>query len=158
MRYNTPMRPPVDWLPVLRDALAQDGRCRLPLRGDSMTPTLPPACEIEIVPLTDAPAPGALLVFALGGGLVAHRLARRAGDRFICQGGNRRAPDPPLARGQVLGEVVGAWVDGRRVWPGRGERVTALWWLARHRAYAAARRARQFARGQARADHKYDHE
>lgn len=128
-----------DWLPLLRDALAAEGRCRLPLRGDSMAPTLPAACEIEIAPLGGAPRLGALIVFAQGAGLVAHRLAWRAGGRLFAQGDHRRAADPPLLPEQVLGVVAAAWVDGRRVWPRRGERIVAAWWVARAWMWRGAR-------------------
>jgi hypothetical protein len=136
-------RPPPPLLPVLRDALAREGRLRLPLRGDSMLPTLPRECEIEVAALAGQPRVGELLVFALGDGLVAHRLARRAGERLICQGDGRRAPDPPLRREQVLGRVVRATVDGAPVWPRRGERARAAWWVARAAAWQAARRVAQ---------------
>ena len=129
-----------EYLPLLRDVMARDGRYWLPLAGNSMLPTLPSACDIEVVP-ADAPRLGDLLVFALGDALVAHRLVRRKGDRLICQGDNRRAADPPLRREQVLGRVAAAWVDGARVWPGRGARVAALWWVARAWMWGSARRA-----------------
>lgn len=133
-------RPATEWLPLLQEALARDGRARLPLRGDSMLPTLPAACEIEVAPLEREPRPGELLVFALGAGLVAHRLTARRGAIWNAQGDNRRAPDAPLAREQVLGRVVAAFDGERQIWPRRGERIRAVWWLARARAWTAARR------------------
>ncbi len=39
------------WLLLLQEALAQQGRFVLPLRGASMRPTLPVECDIEIAPL-----------------------------------------------------------------------------------------------------------
>ncbi len=128
-----------EFLPLLREALEREGRFRLPLRGNSMLPTLPAACEIEVVPAGE-PRVGELLVFALGDALVAHRLVRRRGEWLVCQGDNRRAADPPLRRGQVLGRMAGAWVEGQRVWPGRWERVAVAWWVARGWGGGGARR------------------
>jgi hypothetical protein len=133
-------RPAADWLPLLQEALAREGRARLPLRGDSMLPTLPLACEIEVAPLGREPRPGELLVFALGAGLVAHRLTAQRGAAWIAQGDNRRAPDPPLPRDQVLGRVVAAFDGERQVWPRRGERIRATRWVGRARLWQAARR------------------
>jgi hypothetical protein len=120
------------WLPLLRTALEAEGRFRLPLRGTSMTPTLPPACEIEVVPLAGAPRLGSLIVFASGDALVAHRLVRRAGRRLIAQGDNRLAPDASLDPAQVLGVVADARTDDRVVWPGRLSSFAAALWVARH--------------------------
>ena len=129
------------WLPLLREALAREGAFRLPLRGDSMAPTLPSACEIEVVPLPGEPAAGELIVFALADALVAHRLTRRASNGWIAQGDNRRVADPALTREQILGRVAAAYAGAERVWPRRGERVAAGWWIARARALGMARAA-----------------
>jgi hypothetical protein len=136
------------WLPLLRDALTREGRFCLPLRGNSMLPTLPTECEIDVVPISDAPAAGQLVVFALGDALVAHRIVRRDGERWIAQGDNRRVADPPLAPGQVLGRVVAAHAGGRRVWPGPAESALARWWVARAWALRGARWAAWKARGE----------
>jgi hypothetical protein len=147
-----------DYLPLLREALDREGRFRLPLRGNSMLPTLPAACEIEVEPLAGEPALGALLVFALGDALVAHRLVRRKGGRLVCQGDNRRAPDSPLRPEQVLGRVVAAWADGARLWPGPADRARSAWWVARAWGWAGARRAHRFARGTTRPAAHHHHE
>ena len=97
-------------LPLLRDALAREGRIQFPLRGDSMLPTLPLECEIEVVPLPDELRVGDLVVFALQDTLVAHRLVRRAA-RLLAHGDNRRVADPPLLTEQMLGLVSRAFVD-----------------------------------------------
>jgi len=120
--------------PLLRQALAAEGRFRWRLRGRSMAPTLPAACEIEVIPLP-APTPlGALVVFAAGDALIAHRLVRRAGGRWITQGDGCLTPDAPLAPEQILGVVAAAYRDGRRCWPGRAERGLAWFWIARRHA------------------------
>ena len=118
--------------PLLRQALAAEGRFRWQLRGRSMTPTLPPACQIEVVPLSEPTPLGALVVFAAGDRLIAHRLVRRAGGRWVTQGDATLAADAPLAADQILGVVAVAYRDGRRCWPARGARWLAWFWIARH--------------------------
>lgn len=125
-------------LPLLQEELARRGRFTLPLRGNSMRPTLPSECDIDIVPLGE-PAPGQLVVFAIDGALVAHRIVRRAGAFWIAQGDNRRGPDRALKAEQMLGRVVAGRVQGRQVWPGRFERRLAWVWLVRHQVLRAAR-------------------
>lgn len=120
------------WLPVLRDALAREGAFRFSLRGNSMRPTLPVDCTIDVRPLPPHVRPGALIVFAAGDALIAHRLVRRKDSAWIAQGDGRLAPDLPLASQQVLG-TVGAAFDGTRpIWPGPAEPLLALFWVARH--------------------------
>ncbi len=131
------------WLPLLREALAREGRFRWRLRGDSMAPTLPPDCEIEIAPLPPAVRLGELVVFAAGDMLVAHRLVRRVRGRWITQGDGQRTPDPPLDQAQALGIVTAAYQGSRRCWPHPLSRLRALLWIARHhllRVWRAGRR------------------
>lgn len=125
---------------MLRDALAQHGRFVFSLRGNSMLPTLPEECEIEVVPLPGISRPGQLIVFAAGDLLVAHRLVAIKADLWRAQGDNRRGPDDPLQPEQVLGIVAAARVRGHRVWPRRGEWARAQFYIARYRALAVARR------------------
>ena len=120
------------WLPLLRESLVREGCFRWPLRGTSMTPTLPPDCEVEIIPLPPAVPLGALIVFGDGDALIVHRLVRRAAGRWITQGDGRLGPDRPLAPEQVLGMVVAAYRTGRRCWPTPLVRVAIPLWLARH--------------------------
>lgn len=127
------------WLPLLRDALAQEGCFRFPLRGSSMRPTLPAACEIVIVPPPAHLALGSLLVFVSGDTLIAHRLVRRTATGWVTHGDGRWGPDRPLQPAQVLGVVAAAHRDGRRIWPGPGERLVRWFWVARHHALRPAR-------------------
>ncbi len=120
------------WLPLLREALAREGRFRFPLRGTSMRPTLPVACEIEIAPPPRKTRLGSLLVFANDNSLIAHRLVRRAAAGWIAHGDGRWGPDRPLQPEQVLGVVAAAYLDGRRVWPSAAEGVVRWAWIARH--------------------------
>ncbi len=130
------------WLPILQEALTREGRFRFPLHGTSMRPTLPTVCQIEIVPLPAAPADvplGALIVYAHGDALIAHRLVRRTAGAWILQGDGRLAPDRPVAPGQVLGVVAAAYAGERRIWPLRAEGLVRWLWIARHQALRPAR-------------------
>ncbi len=120
------------WLPLLREVLAREGRFRWRLRGVSMRPTLPADCEIEIVPLGEAVRLGERIVYGAGDSLIAHRLVRRAGGRWITQGDGRLGPDAAQDPAQALGIVVAAYRDGERCWPGPGQRLLAAFWVARH--------------------------
>jgi hypothetical protein len=114
-----------------------------------MQPTLPPGCEIVIVPPgpwsdRGAAAPlGSLLVFASGSALVAHRLVMRRGRYLITQGDGRREPDRWLLPQQVLGRVVAAYDGERKLWPRPTEGAARLWWVGRALALAASRRWRR---------------
>lgn len=113
------------WLPLIRQALTAEGRFRFPLAGDSMRPTLPVQCEIEIAPLVVQPGLGELIIFVVDDALVAHRLVRRKADKLITQGDNRLGPDRPLLPDQVLGRVTSAYVNKSRIWPRPAERLAA---------------------------------
>ncbi len=127
------------WLPLLRDALAQEGRFRFPLRGTSMRPTLPVECEIEIAPLPARTPLGSLIVFVARDTLVAHRLVRRAGTAWIAQGDGRIGADAPIRPEQVLGVVLAAHAAGQPCWPSRLARPLAWYWIARHHALRVLR-------------------
>lgn len=131
---------PYQWLPLLRESLAREGRFRWPLHGLSMTPTLPPGCTIEIVPPPDPIPLGALVVFADHAALVVHRLVHRRDLYLVTQGDNRRETDRRLLPGQVLGVVTAAYHDERRVWPGPLEPLRRAWWINRARGLWLLRR------------------
>jgi hypothetical protein len=120
------------WAPLLREALAREGRFRLLLRGTSMLPTLPVECEIEVAPLPQRAQIGSLVVFAAGDTLIAHRLVRCAGGPWVTQGDGRRVPDPPVEPGHLLGVVMAAYKSGCRCWPDRTESVLRWFWVARY--------------------------
>lgn len=142
---DAPARLASTWLPLLRESLARRGRLRWPLRGNSMAPTLPPECEIEIVPLLPRVRLGDLIVFVADDTLVAHRLVHRSRGCWITQGDGRAIPDRPVDPSQVLGVVAAAYLDGRRCWPGTLSRFWAMLWVARYhllRALQVGRRLR----------------
>lgn len=117
---------------LARAALMAAGRFRWPLQGNSMAPTLPAGCEVEVAPLAGRPPTGALVVFLAGDGLVAHRLVCRRAGRWITQGDGSPLPDPPLTPERVLGVVTAAYREGVRCWPGRAERWLAWLWVGRY--------------------------
>lgn len=119
------------WLPLLSESLAQQGRFRWQLRGGSMLPTLSPGCLIEITPPPPEIPLGALLVFAGDGSLVVHRLVHRSPPFLVTQGDNRREPDRWLRPSQVLGVVAAAYRDERPIWPGAWETVIRWRWIGR---------------------------
>jgi len=123
---------------LLQEALVKEGRFRWPLRGNSMWPTLPVECEIDLEPLTPPVRLGELIVFVLDDTLIAHRLVRHTNAYWITQGDHRRGPDRPVPPDRVLGRVVAANQNGRRCWPGRFESVWRVLWLARHQVLRVA--------------------
>jgi hypothetical protein len=134
------------WLPLLRETLDEKGAFRFPLRGTSMCPTLPTECEIEITPLPAKVPLGTLIVFVLDNALIAHRLVRRSGGRWISQGDGRLGPDQPLAPEQILGVLSAAYRDGRPCWPTALSRMLTVFWVARHWALRPALAVRKAVR------------
>jgi hypothetical protein len=124
--------PPLqEWLPLLQESLAKQGRFRWRLRGTSMAPTLSPGCEVEIVPPAHQISRGHLIVFIYRGTLIVHRLIHRRGDQLFAQGDGRWHPDPPLQWEQVLGQVVAAYQNGIRVWPTSLSPLNRWYWIGR---------------------------
>lgn len=111
-----------------------------------MCPTLPLACEVEIVPLPAQVSLGSLIVFASGDTLIAHRLVRRSGGFWIAQGDSRLGPDRPLDAEQVLGQVTAARLGSRNIWPSRAEPLLRLFWVLRYHTLRPIRAARRWLR------------
>ncbi|MCZ7574615.1 MAG: S24/S26 family peptidase [Ardenticatenaceae bacterium] len=128
-----------EWLPFLREILAREEPFRWRLHGTSMVPTLPPGCEIDIVPLPAVVRLGDVVVFAAGDTLVAHRLVHRSRGHWITQGDARRTPDRPLDPALVVGAVRAAYRRERRCWPRRLSRPWSLIWVVRYHVLRAVR-------------------
>ena len=128
----TPALTAETWLPVLREALEHEGSFRFTLRGNSMRPTLPIECTIEIHPLPHDTRPGALIVFASRDSLIAHRLVAQHRDGWIAQGDGRLGPDALLAPSQVFGVVTAAYLGTEQIWPGPLEGLLGAAWVARY--------------------------
>jgi polysaccharide export outer membrane protein len=102
--------------PVL-EALLQGGLdVSLPVRGDSMRPTLLPGDRIVVAPCLGLPRPGEILVRRAAAGIVAHRLvtvAMEEGRRlYRTQGDNEAGLDDGCRREELLGRVVAVLRDG----------------------------------------------
>lgn len=132
MPHQKEISPVQSWLPLLREALAREGRFRWQVEGHSMMPTLPQGCEIEIVPLTGRPRLGDVVVFVEGDSLVVHRLVHRARGFWITQGDARATPDRHLDTASLLGRVVTAYHDGKLCWTSRSGGLVAIRWLSRY--------------------------
>jgi polysaccharide export outer membrane protein len=103
--------------PVL-EALLQGGLdVSLPVRGDSMRPTLVPGDRIVVAPCLGLPRPGEILVRRDAAGIVAHRLVTvvlEDGRRlYRTQGDNEPGLDAGCRREELLGRVVAVLREGR---------------------------------------------
>ncbi len=83
------------------------------IRGRSMGKTLPPGTKIRIRCATGADyAPGTVIAFLGGNGLVGHRVVGRAGAQYLLTRGDGTVIcDPPVEASRVLGEII-EWQDG----------------------------------------------
>lgn len=86
--------------------VAQGGSARIVVHGGSMGTALPSGSEIEIVPARDARVVAGAIVAVRGPeGLLVHRVVDLDGARWL-RGDAMSAPDGPLDRFELLGEVV----------------------------------------------------
>jgi hypothetical protein len=90
---------------ALKRALGERGLALREVTGTSMAPTLRPG-EMVFVEPCSSPDPGDIVAFALGGGLLVHRVVRVDAGSVTCRGDNLLAEDPPVALAAVLGKVV----------------------------------------------------
>src|SRR5689334_22015788 len=91
---------PPDWTHAERE-----GPCWIPIRGDSMWPSLRSGDVARVEPLTEAPRPGEVVVARFTHALVVHRVRRCDADACVLRGDNVPAEDPPLPRARLLGRV-----------------------------------------------------
>jgi polysaccharide export outer membrane protein len=101
-------------------ALMETGQVlTVPVRGESMRPTLLPGDAVEVAPFLGLPRPGQIVLARLSGALVAHRLrgvVMREGRRlYRLQGDAERGPDQGILREDLLGRVVAILRQGRRL-------------------------------------------
>ncbi|XXF81366.1 S24/S26 family peptidase [Myxococcaceae bacterium GXIMD 01537] len=85
--------------------VAEGGPCWIPVRGDSMWPSLRAGDEACVEPLEGEPRPGEVVLARLSAALVVHRVRRAGAGGWVLRGDNSDAEDAPLARAQVLGRV-----------------------------------------------------
>jgi len=110
----------------------------VPVRGDSMWPSLRSGDLAGVEPLARAPQPGDVVLARFDHALVLHRVRRCDSSRVALRGDNSPAEDPPLPPSRVLGLVrrvrrsgvvlEEGWDQGPS-WLGRW-RVAVKWRLA----------------------------
>lgn len=120
------------WVPLFWETLERDGRLLWRVEGESMRPTLPPGCTIEIHAIKGRISLGTLLVFAEQGALVVHRLVARRGERLVLQGDNRKIPDLLIQPEQVIGYVVKATYQEALIYPHKFIQLVAIFMIARY--------------------------
>ncbi len=105
--------------PVLEALLDLGGTALVPVRGDSMRPTLIDGDRILVAPFLGLPEPGQIVLARVAGLLVAHRLISirmQAGRRqYRLQGEHEPGYDAAVLREEILGRVVAAVRQGRRI-------------------------------------------
>ncbi|MCO6452366.1 MAG: S24/S26 family peptidase [Caldilineales bacterium] len=111
------------------------------VQGDSMSPTLPDSCAIEVLPLNQKPEIGAIVVFIRDDEMVAHRLVRFKREYWLTQGDGHSLPDRPIPPLSVIGQVT-------KVFIGEREFCIAAWrtrwrWIGRYHALRLLRALRK---------------
>ncbi len=77
----------------------------IPVRGDSMWPSLRAGDLAGVEPLAGEPAPGEVVLARFDHALVLHRVRRCESGVLALRGDNSPAEDPPLPRSRILGRV-----------------------------------------------------
>ncbi len=77
----------------------------IPVRGDSMWPSLRAGDLAGVEPLTRAPVPGEVVLARFDHALVLHRVRRCDSGVLALRGDNSPEEDPPLPRSRILGRV-----------------------------------------------------
>jgi signal peptidase I len=96
-----------DFTQAVVDALQRSGKTRIRIQGRSMYPILRHGAQVIVEPTAyDELAPGDLIVFYDGRGIVCHRLIRKAQRRCYLKGDTNTWADPPVSWPQVLGRVT----------------------------------------------------
>lgn len=111
-------------LQALAESLRSGRTTRSTVRGNCMNPLLLDGDQLEIAAAGFVRC-GEIIVFCEDGLLVAHRVVQLSQDRIRTKG-DASAKVEELTREQVLGKVVGAWRDGRKL-PGVTGRVAAIY-------------------------------
>lgn len=133
------------WLALTAGAAAggPGAAVRLPMLTGSMHPALPRGCTLLIAPLGPGAAadrdaavkPGAVVVFARDGRLVAHRVLRRArrdGLPWVLEMGDANPAGAWRPLDEAVGVVLGAETPGGVPLPEPGSRARARRLLLRH--------------------------
>lgn len=101
---------------AVREALHRRGRTVVRVQGRSMFPVVRNGMRIEIQPVAyDELAPGDLVVFTDGRGIICHRLIRKAHRLCYLKGDTNLFVDPPVVWLQILGRVTRLIDDDCRI-------------------------------------------
>lgn len=123
--------PAAELMPVVQAALERGQHVRMAVTGSSMMPFLRHHDTVELVPLTDLPRLGdVVLVRKPSGPYVLHRVVRVVGNSYHLRGDALACEEGPLTLANALGRVVVAERHGRRWSLDRGA-TRALNWLWR---------------------------
>jgi signal peptidase I len=121
---------------LAEEVLRSFGGVRLRVRGLSMLPSVWPG-DVLLIRRQDIgeTSPGDIVLFTRGGGLVAHRVVLRKGDRertlVITRGDALSALDSPITAADLLGKVcrirrAGQWFEPRTRLSFSGRLMAAL--------------------------------
>jgi phage repressor protein C with HTH and peptisase S24 domain len=102
--------------------VSEEGRCWIPVNGDSMWPSLRAGDVACVEPLTGEPGPGEVVLARLADALVVHRVRRREASGYVLRGDNSDAEDPLLPPSRVLGRVRRVRRGGEVLEQGRWDR------------------------------------
>ncbi|WP_342373912.1 S24/S26 family peptidase [Myxococcus stipitatus] len=78
----------------------------IPVRGDSMWPSLRAGDLAGVAPLTREPRPGEVVLARFDDALVLHRVQGLRSGVLSLRGDNAPAGDPPIAASRILGTVL----------------------------------------------------
>lgn len=93
-----------------------------------MWPRIRSGDVVRVEPLGEGgPRIGDIVLLAMDGGYVLHRVVRLTGNTVLTRGDNRPMPDPPVRPVAVLGVAVARTRRGRTRRLGRSRRRSAAW-------------------------------
>lgn len=104
----------MDTTSLIVDLLARGHAVQFRVHGDSMYPVIRENDLLHVEPAQPV-APGDVVLVLAPRGLTAHRVIARNGTTLVTRGDNAPAADDPIAESAVLGKVVYAIRDGRRI-------------------------------------------
>lgn len=92
---------------LVRKVLEQQGRCWVPVTGDSMLPTIAPGARVALEPAPfEQVAPGDVVGFVCQGDLFVHRVVEHRGESLVTRGDNKPLLDPPVDCASYIGRVT----------------------------------------------------
>jgi signal peptidase I len=109
---------------LVSEVASDFGTVCLRVTGASMLPAIWPGDVVQVRRSeTVSPRAGQIVLARRQGGLVVHRIARIEGDWLVTRGDANADEDSPVAKSDVLGEVVSMMRHGRLVLPRQSLRL-----------------------------------